>query len=120
MFCSKRRLEEKCPIPYRYGGFCPPPGPSHFGTQYGRTDSGIYFCCCFVESNGLERNVKFPIGTVDFALLRDRLILGPRMAVQFEEFIFVDVWYILLSLNYLLNRCSCMVICEESPARALA
>ena len=43
---------------------------------------------CFVQSNGLKRNVKFLIVTVDFGLLRDRLILAPSMAVLSENSLF--------------------------------
>ena len=52
---------------------------------YGQGNS---FFDCFVQSNGLKRNVKFPIVTVHFALLRDRLILAPSMAVLSENSLF--------------------------------
>ena len=72
---GRQKRNNKFQRDYTYGGFSPPPGPSHVGFQK-LLSVRVSSFFKFFRKNVFNEIYKETIATVDFAPFRDRLIRG--------------------------------------------
>merc|ERR1712078_366693 len=78
--------------------FCPPLGPSHFGSRNLRCLEVLCFLMFFLSYNAFNEICKEIIRQMDFSLLRGCLIWGAGICAVSRFFVF-DVFYFFSAFN---------------------